>query len=656
MKAFSRLAFVLAACAISPFVGQVQAQDQQPDSKYDQHEVFDPGFFTQSGNMYRSANGAPGPAYWQNKVNYEIHATLNEPDTTLSGEVKIHYLNNSPDSLHYLWLQLDQNLFEPSSRGAATTPISGDRFDVKGYTQGGEHIHEVEVTYKGKTYKIEPVISDARMQLRLPVTIAPKGDAIDVRVNYSFSIPRYGADRMGRLYTKNGVVYELAQWYPRMCVYDDIKGWNTLPYMGLGEFYLEYGDFDYYVTVPATMIVAGSGVLQNPQDVLTKTQQQRLKKAAGSDSTVMIVQESEIGSPLARPSTKGNLTWHFKMKNSRDIAWSASNAFIWDAARVNYPSGRKGLASAVYPVESKGVHRYGRAAQYLKQSIEFYSKHYFEFPWDNATAVAGVALGMEYPGIVFCMYNIEDGNLFHDVTHEIGHNWFPMIVGSNERRFMWMDEGMNTFINSFASNWFNGGEYGDTTNKDIMHIARVLKTSTSPLITAPENIGLGDYGQYYFKTAAGLKILRNVVLGHDRFDYAFKQYVHDWAFKHPQPEDFFRSMNNAAGEDLNWFWKAWVYKTWQLDQAVTEVRQASNNLEDGCLITILNKEKMALPVLVRVTEQNGKVTDIKLPVEVWQRGASWTFKVNTTSAVTKVELDPESDLPDGDRTNNVWTK
>lgn len=656
MKAFSRLAFFLATCAMSPIAVPVMAQDQQPSSKYNQHEVFDPGFFTQSGNSYRSASGVPGPAYWQNKVNYEIHATLNEPDTTLSGEVKIQYLNNSPDSLHYLWLQLDQNLFDPGSRGAATTPISGDRFDVKGYTKGGVHIENVEVVFKGKTYTIEPVISDARMQLRLPVTIAPKGGAIDVKINYSFAIPRYGADRMGRLYTKNGVVYELAQWYPRMCVYDDIKGWNTLPYMGLGEFYLEYGDFDYYVTVPSTMIVAGSGVLQNPQDVLTKEQQQRLKKAAGSDSTVNIVSEEEVGQPRSRPATQGPLTWHFKMKNSRDIAWSASNAFIWDAARVNYPSGRKGLASAVYPVESKGVHRYGRATQYLKQSIEFYSQHYFEFPWDNATAVAGVALGMEYPGIVFCMYNIEDGNLFHDVTHEIGHNWFPMIVGTNERRFMWMDEGMNTFINSFAANWFNGGEYGDTTNKDIMGVARTLKTSTNPLMTAPENMGLRDYGQYYFKTAAGLKILRNVVLGPDRFDYAFKQYIQDWAYKHPQPEDFFRSMNNSAGEDLNWFWKAWIYKTWQLDQAITSVRQASADLKDGCLITIENKEQMAMPVLVQVTEENGKVTDLKLPVEVWQRGASWTFKVNTSSAVTKVELDPGQDLPDGDRTNNLWTK
>lgn len=652
MKRPSLLGCLLGLLMITP----VLAIAQQNSSKYNQHEVFDPVFFTQNGNAFRSASGTPGHDYWQNKVNYEIHATLNEPDTTLTGEVLIHYINNSPDSLHYLWLQLDQNLFNPASRGAATTPVSGDRFDVKGYTLGGEHIESAAIIYKGKTYELKPVISDARMQLRLPVTLQPKGDEVQVKIKYSFAIPRYGADRMGRLYTKNGVVYELAQWYPRMCVYDDIKGWNTLPYMGLGEFYCEYGDFDYYVTVPAGMIVSGSGNLQNPEQVLTKTQLKRLKEAEGSDKTVMIVNEDEIGKPGTRPNQQGMLTWHFKMKNSRDIAWTASKAFMWDAARINFPSGRKGLANAVYPVESKGVDRYGRATQYLKQSIEFYSKDYFEYPWDNATAVAGVALGMEYPGIVFCMYSIENGDLFHDVTHEIGHNWFPMIVGSNERRFMWMDEGLNTFINSFASNWFNAGEYGDTTNNDIRSVTRNMDKSTDPLMTPPEAMGLGDYGQYYFKTAVGLKVLRSVVLGPDRFDYAFKAYIHNWAFKHPQPDDFFRSMNNAAGEDLNWFWKEWFFKTWKLDQAVTGVNYPSEDPAKGALVTITNLDQMAMPVIAQITEENGKVSTVRLPVEIWQRGAEWTFKTDTHSAITSVVLDPKGDLPDANRQNNTWNK
>jgi hypothetical protein len=632
---------------------RVFAQDSI--SVYNKNQVFDPTFMSQGATEFRSANGAPGPGYWQNSANYNIHATLDEKDTTLKGDVNIYYTNNSTDELKYLWLQLDQNLFNPESRGAATTLISGDRFDVKGYTKGGYHIESVSVLYKGKSYKINPIITDTRMQLRLPFSVMPHGDKIEVNVKYSFSIPQYGADRMGRLYTKNGVVYELAQWYPRMCVYDDVQGWNTLPYMGLGEFYCDYGNFDYFITVPSNMIVAGSGDLQNPQQVLTTTQMNRLEAARKSDSTVAIIKEEEIGSTSLRPVKTGMLTWHFKMKNSRDISWTASKAFMWDAARINFPSGRKGISMAVYPVESQGYNAYGRSTQYLKQSIEFYSKTYFEYPWNSAVVVAGVALGMEYPGIVFCSYKIGKGNLWHDVTHEIGHNWFPMIVGSNERSFMWMDEGMNTFINGYASNSFSNGEYGDTTNRAILGMANAMKKGSDPLMTPPESISLKDYGQYYFKTAAGLNILRNSVIGPERFDFAFKTYIDRWAFKHPQPNDFFRTMNDAAGDNLNWFWKEWFFESWKLDQSVKSVKYVNGLAANGALVTIENLQQIALPVIVKVTEQNGHTKEVKLPVDVWRRDTEWTFKVNSTSPITSVVLDPNNELPDINRKNNTWT-
>jgi hypothetical protein len=632
---------------------RVFAQDSI--SVYNKNQVFDPTFMSQGATEFRSANGAPGPGYWQNSANYNIHATLDEKDTTLKGDVNIYYTNNSTDELKYLWLQLDQNLFNPESRGAATTLISGDRFDVKGYTKGGYHIESVSVLYKGKSYKINPIITDTRMQLRLPFSVMPHGDKIEVNVKYSFSIPQYGADRMGRLYTKNGVVYELAQWYPRMCVYDDVQGWNTLPYMGLGEFYCDYGNFDYFITVPSNMIVAGSGDLQNPQQVLTTTQMNRLEAARKSDSTVAIIKEEEIGSTSLRPVKTGMLTWHFKMKNSRDISWTASKAFMWDAARINFPSGRKGISMAVYPVESQGYNAYGRSTQYLKQSIEFYSKTYFEYPWNSAVVVAGVALGMEYPGIVFCSYKIGKGNLWHDVTHEIGHNWFPMIVGSNERSFMWMDEGMNTFINGYASNSFSNGEYGDTTNRAILGMANAMKKGSDPLMTPPESISLKDYGQYYFKTAAGLNILRNSVIGPERFDFAFKTYIDRWAFKHPQPNDFFRTMNDAAGDNLNWFWKEWFFESWKLDQSVKSVKYVNGLAANGALVTIENLQQIALPVIVKVTERNGHTQEVKLPVDVWRRDTEWTFKVNSTSPITSVVLDPNNELPDINRKNNTWT-
>jgi len=650
MKRITSLSIYL--LTIITFAQPVSAQDSV--SIYNKNEVFDHSFMSQDATEFRSSNGAPGPKYWQNAASYIIHSTLDEKDTTLKGDVIINYTNNSPDELKYLWLQLDQNLFNPDSRGAATTLISGDRFDVKGYTKGGYHIESASVTYKGKIYKIDPVITDTRMQLRLPFSVKPGGDKISITVNYFFSIPQYGADRMGRLYTKNGVIYQLAQWYPRMCVYDDVQGWNTLPYMGLGEFYCEYGNFDYYVTAPADMIVAGSGDLQNPQQVLTATEINRLNEARKSDSTVAIIKEDEVGNASMRPVKDGMLTWHFKMQNSRDVSWTASKAFMWDAARINFPSGRKGISMAVYPLESKGYNAYGRSTQYLKQSIEFYSKDYFEYPWNSAVVVAGVALGMEYPGIVFCSYKIGKANLWHDVTHEIGHNWFPMIVGSNERRFMWMDEGMNTFINGYASNSFNHGEYGDTTNRSILGMARTSTRSKDPLMTAPESMSLSDYGQYYFKTSTGLNMLRTSVIGADRFDYAFKAYIQRWAFKHPQPEDFFRSMNDAAGDNLNWFWKEWFYETWKLDQSVKGVKYVKDDAANGALITIENLQQMVMPVVVKITEQNGNSKELKLPVEVWQRGDEWTFKYNSTTPITSIVLDPHDELPDINRKNNTW--
>ncbi|ANI90018.1 peptidase M1 [Arachidicoccus ginsenosidimutans] len=655
MKLLKLSCIGLLACITAPMYSSAQTPTQADKSAYNPLETFDPSFYTFAGNEYRSANGAPGPKYWQNSASYTIHATLNEPDTTISGNVSIDYTNNSPDTLNYLWLQIDQNIFDQSSRGVATTVIGGDRFDVKGYTKGGEHIQSVSVVYKGKTYKIDPVITDTRLQVRLPFGVHPNGDKITVKVNYWFSIPEYGADRMGRLYTKNGVVYQLAQWYPRMCVYDDMRGWGTLPYLGQGEFYCEYGNYDYYITAPADMIVAGSGDLQNPQEVLTATEMNRLAKARKSDSAIQIIKEDEVGAASTRPKTSGNLTWHFKMLNSRDVSWAASKAFRWDATRINFPSGRKGISMAVYPVESQGYDAYGRAADYLKRSIEIYSKDYFEYPWNSAVVVAGVALGMEYPGIVFTSYKIKTRSLWGDVTHEIGHNWFPMIVGSNERRFMWMDEGFNTFINQFSSFEYNNGEYGNKHYPSISPRAgRMLSYEKDPLMTPPEAMGFRDVGLYYNKTSMALDILRNDILGADRFDYAFRTYIKNWAFKHPWPYDFFHTMDNAAGEDLSWFWKEWFYTTWTLDQAVTGVKYVDDKPENGALITISNLGKMVLPVTLDIKQQNGDSSTVKLPVEIWQRGGDWTFKYNSTSPIESVVIDPKVHYPDTNRDNNTW--
>lgn len=619
----------------------------QVKSTYDKKQVFDPQFFTSNGNEMRNGNGAPGLKYWQNRADYTIHASLREKDTIVKGNVSINYTNNSPDTLNYLWLQLDQDLFKADSRGAAITP-AGDRFDSNGF-KGGYTIDKVSVVYNGRTYAITPYITDTRMQIRLPFSVKQQGDKITINIDYSFAIPEHGADRMGRLSTQNGVIYQLAQWFPRMCVFDDLNGWNTLPYLGNGEFYCEYGDIDYYITAPADMIVAGSGDLQNPQQVLTAVEVKRLAMAAKSDSTVSIIGRDEM--KASGRKTTGTLTWHYKMNNTRDVAWAASRAFLWDAARVNLPSGKKGMAMAVYPIESVGREHYSRAVEYLKFSMEFYSKNYFEYPWHNATVVAGVALGMEYPGIVFCSHKIVNDDLFRDIAHEIGHNWFPMIVGSDERRYGWMDEGFNTFINGYVWANFNKGEYAEKKSA-ALGLTKGMQKEHDPLMIAPD--ANDDGGMFYYKTALALNILRNVVLEPDRFDYAFKTYINRWAYKHPQPYDFFRTMNDAAGEDLNWFWKEWFYTTWNVDQAVTDVKYIKNDPRSGALITVENLREMALPVVVKITEESGKVQTVKLPVEIWQHGPKWVFRCNSTSKIKQVVLDPDNELPDTDRNNNIY--
>jgi hypothetical protein len=614
--------------------------------------LFTPQYSDPGATVYRSAQGVPGPQYWQNRADYVIHATLNDKDSSVTADVTINYTNNSPDSLDYVWLQLDQNLFDPNSRGALTTPVSGDRFDVKGYDKGGYHINTTTITYAGASYLAKPIISDARMQLRLKKPMHPKGDKISIKVTYSFSIPTHGADRMGRFVTKDGPTYELAEWYPRMCVYDDVRGWNTLPYMGLGEFYCEYGNFDYYITVPASMIVYGSGDLQNAAQVLTAEEVKRLSAAAKTDKTMYIIRPDEIGKPSTRPADGRPLTWHYKMNNTRDVAWTASAALVWDAARINFPSGRNGLAMSAYPVESIGDSAYSRGTEYLKNSIEIYSKTYFEYPWNNAVNIGGTVTGMEYPGIIYDSYKAKGSALFDLITHEIGHNWYPMIVGSNERESMWQDEGFNTFINWYAEKVFNNGELAKDTIllKSVQAYNKIIPTHHSPLITPPEAMPLDEYGDYYFKTALGLTLLRNEIVGADRFDFAFRKYTSAWALRHPTSYDFFHAINNAAGENLEWFWKSWFFSTATLDQAIADVKING----DSTLITVENKGGLIMPVTAKMFERNGDTAVVKLPIEIWQRGGSWTFRFIAKSPVQRIVLDPEQLLPDTDRTNNQW--
>ncbi|HTD40755.1 MAG TPA: M1 family metallopeptidase [Mucilaginibacter sp.] len=627
-------------------------------SNYNPADLFSPSFYPERGNERHAANGEPGAKYWQNRANYHLKAAIDTTTKTLTATEEIDYINNSPDALQFLWLQLDQNTYKNTARSNFQTDLPKPANE---HTEGYQ-IESVYITNGKVSQKANFIISDTRMQVRLPKALAPNGAHIKLYIKYQYAIPAVFGGRTDYNQTKNGTIYEIAQWFPRMCVYDDSEGWDTLPFMGAGEFYLEYGNIDYEVTVPWDMIVAGSGELLNPAQVLTPTQISRLATARNSDKTIMIRDVNEVNSSSTRPVHSGNLTWHFRMNNTRDVAFGASKAYVWDAARVNLPGGKKSLAMSVYPVESAGNDAWGRATEYLKKSMEYFSEKWFVYPYPVAVNEAGTAGGMEYPGIVFDGITDKGKELYWVTAHEIGHNWFPMIVGSNERRFAFMDEGFNTFIDIYASDAFNNGEYGKKRDGEYAPgggnpadeiIPTILDPDAPTIMIAADAVPEKYRHQIeYFKPALGLVLLREQILGNDRFDYAFRNYIHKWAFKHPQPDDFFRSMDNGAGEDLSWFWKGWFYNNLKLDLELVGAEYVKNDPKRGLQVTVINLEAMAMPFTVEVVMKDGSKQHMQVPVEAWLQNKMVTFTIPTTKEVSRVVVDPDAALPDINRGNN----
>lgn len=621
------------------------AQEVKPDNQH----LFD-NFSYRQGNVYRTASGKPGPEYWQNSADYNLEATLDDKTHTVSGNITIHYTNNSPETLDFIWLYLEQNRFTENSRGTLTTPVQGNRYS--GDVEGGFELKNISAKTKTGTSS-KHIITDTRMQLWLDKPLEAKGGKVEIKMDFKFKVPVEGMDRMGRLEVKDGTIYAIAQWYPRVAVFDDVVGWNTDPYLGAGEFYCEYGNYDVKITAPANQTVVCSGVLQNPKDVFTKEQQTRWAQAEKSDKTVYIIKPEEVGKPVASVKSDGMLTWHFKMENTRDVAWAASKAFIWDAARMNLGDGKTGLAQSVYPKESDGKNAWSRSTEFTKASVEFYSKTYFTYPYHNAINVAASVGGMEYPGVSFCHYQSKGEDLWGVTDHEFGHNWFPMIVGSNERRYPWMDEGFNTFINHYSTEAFNNGEFPTTTDNPKNIVRYLMYENRESIDTYPDVANTMNLAYTaYYKPAVGLYLLREYILGGERFDNAFKSYIHTWAYKHPQPNDFFNHMENVAGEDLSWFWKGWFYGNGNIDLGISEVKSYSGDY----LITVENDGQIPMPVQLQVIYDDNSKEEISLPVEIWQRGNSWTHLLKTTKQVQRVVLDPNKMLPDVNVLNDTWNK
>ncbi|HZA99258.1 MAG TPA: M1 family metallopeptidase [Gemmatimonadales bacterium] len=585
-------------------------------------------------NPYRTGSGRPGPSYWQQRVDYRIAATLDTVRREIRGRETIHYTNNSPDRLAYLWMFLEQNICSPASvtEKLDQPPLVflGSTFDFscKGF-RGGVTLERVSVAGRA----LRPQVFGTTMRLDLPRPLA-SGRAIDIEVVWKFPVPDYGAGRMGR----DGSLYEIAQWYPRLAVYDDVRGWNHEPYIGAGEFYLEYGSFDVSLTVPAGYVVAATGTLQNPAAVLTPTQQRRLAMARTSTKSVAIITADEAGTNRSRPAGQGQLTWRFTADSVRDFAFAAAPNFRWDASAYR--------GTLIHTFYRPSAPEWEEANQMVRDALQYFSEQWYPYPYPQISSVEGPIEGMEYPMLTFDPRAPSREERHWVLAHELGHQWMPMIVGSNERLYPWMDEGFNTFIDlAGAARYFAGTPYGDTIEVHPLHLYQdhAIPGREQPLINRPvETKNLFWAG--YQKPALMLQTLRYEVLGKDRFDHAFRQYLRAWAYKHPTPADFFRIMRDASGVDLDWFWRDWIYTTARLDQAVDSVSAEK--------IFLSNRGSMTLPLEMDLIYQDGSTERIKLPVEMWNLGTRFAYRIKSGKSVTRVVVDPRQVLPDVDRGNN----
>ena len=592
--------------------------------------------------LVRSGAGAPGPRYWQQRVDYVIRATLDTGTNVLTGSERIRYVNRSPDALEFLWVQIEQNIFAPNSityqlnqpplhfAGGAVFDFTGKGFlggiAIDRLTAGGTPLTRTEY--------------GTMMRVELPRPLKPDS-AFSFEVAWHFPLPPYGGGRMGRVGSR---FYEIGQWYPRLVVYDDVHGWNPLPYIGAGEFYLEYGDFDVSLTLPAGFVVAATGTVQNPAEVWTVEQRTRLARARGAAERVEIITKAEASANGAR-RTPGTKTWRFTASNVRDFAWAAGPDLRWDASTWNGI-----LIETYYHPETVPWEEANKMARF---TIRHFSETWGMYPWPHATTVEGLVEGMEYPMITFVPSLDKREDQYWVLMHEFGHEWFPMMVGSDERRYPWMDEGFNTFIDyGAAEGYFQGTAYGDTVRRELLADYQVSSVpgAEQPLIDKPVEQRDLAWAAYQ-KPALMLTILRDAVLGRETFERALREYVRRWQFKHPQPADFFRTIENVSGRNLDWFWREWVFTTARLDQAVDSVKAVGT---DSTFVFLSNRAQMVMPVTLELAYVDGTRETRALPIEMWNLGSRFTARFATRKPVVAVTVDPARWYPDVDRSNNRW--
>jgi hypothetical protein len=597
----------------------------------------------------RTHTGAPGPRYWQQWSEYRLEAELNPVSKRLTGKGTITYHNRSPDTLREVYVHLLHNIFAPDSRHNTDVPWAVEGAELSRVVAQGQALSAVEG--EGAGYEINGTI----MRIRLPRPLSP-GDSSRLDFNWRIRIPPDGAPRGGQ----DGEVYYISYWYPQMAVYDDVNGWQTDQYLGTAEFYMGYGNYDVSLTVPAGWLVNATGRLLNPEEVLSQQTRARLDSAAHSSDIVHVVTEKDRKAGVSTTDgTNGKLTWRYRAENVRDVSWAASARYLWDATHavvgdVNGDTRPDTTAiHALYRPEQRRSH-WDKSARYSKHSIEFFSEYLSPYPYPHMTAVDGPTScgGMEYPMMTCIGGQWDTLGLYEVTTHEIGHMWFPMIVGSDEKRNAWMDEGLTQFDQSQAmADFFKGFDDEARNRKNYLDFAEMGKEV--------ELMRHGDryptYPSYgvasYYKPATIMVALRGV-LGTDVFNQAYREYIRRWAYKHPMPYDLFNTFEQVAGRDLSWFWRSWFFETWKLDQAIDTVTTVGDSLE----VIVTNEGKALMPMLMTITRIDGREEPVTLPVDVWLQNDRRSVRLSRNPAVRNIEIDVEKNFPDLDRSNQVWPR
>ncbi|HUH13536.1 MAG TPA: M1 family metallopeptidase [Longimicrobiales bacterium] len=610
----------------------------------------------------RTSTGEPGPRYWRQRVDYRIEAELDPASALVRGAQTITYHNDSPYELESLVLRLYQNLFAEGAMRNRTVPVTGgltlERVSVRGTparrVADADARHGADGTPR---YTVDGTI----MRLALPRPIPP-GGALELDVAWRFRVPPRGAPRMGRI---GEDVFTVAQWYPQVAVYDDLNGWHEWPYLGDGEFYLEYGDFEVALTLPEGWIVGATGVLENAHEVLPEPVRARLAAALRGDDVVHVITGGDRGPGAATErSPDGQLTWRFRAADVRDFAFAASPRYLWDATRAMVPD-RDGDgvpdAVAVHALYRPEATDWRDAAVYARHALRFHSRAWLPYAYPQLTTAEGPVGGMEYPMIVFVRGGRAPESTYRTTDHEVAHQWNAMMVGPDEGSFAWLDEGINSYMENLSAAAFLGVSEAEAFEGDLARYLELAGTDRElPIMRHTDLYGPGPQRvtATYSKPAVVLRALETVI-GAEAVRAGIRTYLERWLGAHPHPHDFFNTMEAVAGRDLDWFWHPWFYETAVLEQALVAVEVEGRAIETSdhrVRVTVEDRGTAPMPVPLRITLAGGMVRDTILPVDPWLHvGGTRADILVLPGAPVRVEIDPERRLPDIDRANNVWT-